>query len=384
MLKIQATPEPRLLVAVEPAAHPPEPATHPEPPADMNPPATRSRRGVLIVVTVLALVAAYAGGRMWWRAHYFIETENAYATGRVHPVSARVAGVVVAVKIEDNQKVQAGDVIAELDPVDQRIRVEQIAAQIHSVEQQIAQVNAQVAQARAQSSGMTAQVAQSAALLQRAELDAARYSKLYGAQMKAVSQAEVDGALAVLAAARADQMGRRHAVDAAQAQVAVALSARDISKAQIDVLQVQLKEAQQQLAYNRIATLVAGTVGKRSVEVGMRVQPGQQLAAIVQDDVWVTANFKETQLGGLHPGQEATVTFDAIPDRPLVGRIESFSPASGAQFALLPADNATGNFTKIVQRVAVKIVLRQDDAKAMRGALVPGMSALVEVRRDRS
>jgi membrane fusion protein (multidrug efflux system) len=124
---------------------------------------------------------------------------------------------------------------------------------------------------------------------------------------------------------------------------------------------------------------VAGRIGKRSVEVGARVQPGQQLAAIVQDDVWVTANFKETQLAGLQPGQAVKVAVDALPGKELTGHVDSFSPASGNEFALLPADNATGNFTKIVQRVPVKITLDPADIKRFPGRLVPGMSTVVEI-----
>ncbi|MBC7860153.1 MAG: HlyD family secretion protein, partial [Burkholderiaceae bacterium] len=158
-----------------------------------------------------------------------------------------------------------------------------------------------------------------------------------------------------------------------------AASAREVAKAQVRVLRVALKDAQQQLAYNQVLAPVAGRIGKRSVEVGMRVQPGQQLAAIVQDEVWVTANFKETQLAELRPGQSVKVSIDALSGHPLTGKLDSFAPASGAQFALLPADNATGNFTKIVQRVPVKIVLKAEDVKALGGRLVPGMSALAEV-----
>jgi membrane fusion protein (multidrug efflux system) len=147
----------------------------------------------------------------------------------------------------------------------------------------------------------------------------------------------------------------------------------------VNVLRVQLKDAQQQLAYNRVLAPVSGRIGKRNLEVGQRVQAGQQMTAIVEENVWVTANFKETQLAELHPGQNVNVTIDAIPGKKLVGQVESFAPASGAQFALLPADNATGNFTKIVQRVPVKIVFKPADVKALNGRLVPGMSAIAEV-----
>jgi membrane fusion protein (multidrug efflux system) len=297
----------------------------------------------------------------------------------VHPVSARIAGVVTRVLVDDNQVVKAGDTIAELDPADQRVRIEQIEAQIASVRQQVAQADAQFAQTRAQAQAAGAMIAQAQAQALRARQDADRFGQLYTVQMKAVSKAEVDAANAARASAAADVAARRDSAAAAQAQVGAASSARDVLKAQIKVLQAQLKDAQQQLGYNKIVAPVAGRVGKRSVEVGARVQPGQQLAAVVEDNVWVTANFKETQLAGLKPGQPVELEVDALPDQKLVGHVDSFSPASGNQFALLPADNATGNFTKIVQRVPVKIALDAADLKRLSGRLVPGMSVVAEV-----
>ncbi|MES2125764.1 MAG: HlyD family secretion protein [Pseudomonadota bacterium] len=368
MQNSQAQAEAKNIAAIHPVA--------PAPAAAGNPP----NRKVFVIVGLIALVALGVGGRMWYRSANFVETENAYVAGHVTPVSARIAGVVTKVLVEDNQIVKEGDVIAELDPADQRVKVEQIQAQIASAEQQVLQADAQVAQVRAQASGAQAQVAQSEAQLLRAKQDAERYGQLYNTQMKAVSKAELDAANASRSSATADVAARKDAVVAAQAQIGAAGSARDVIKAQIKVLQTQLKDAQQQLAYNKIVASVPGRIGKRSVEVGARVQAGQQLAAIVQDNVWVTANFKETQLAGLKAGQEVKLTIDAIPGRELTGKLDSFSPASGAQFALLPADNATGNFTKIVQRVPVKIVLRAEDIKSLSGRLVPGMSAIAEIK----
>jgi membrane fusion protein (multidrug efflux system) len=336
-------------------------------------------KGVLIVVGLIAAAAIATGGRMWYRSHYFVETENAYVTGHVHAVSTRIPGVVTKVMFDDNQMVKAGDVLAELDPADQSVKVEQIQAQIASVQQQIVQADAAVVQARAQASAAQAQVAQSQANLVRAKQDADRFGQLYNAQMKAVSKAEVDAATAARAGAIADVNARRDNVGAAQAQIAAAASAKGVLEAQVKVLQAQLKDAQQQLGYNQLVAPVSGRIGRKSVEVGARVQAGQQLAAIVQDDVWVTANFKETQLAGLQPGQEVKVEVDALPDHELIGRVDSFSPASGNQFALLPADNATGNFTKIVQRVPVKITFKPEDLKKYSGRLAPGMSTVVEI-----
>ncbi|HEX8785929.1 MAG TPA: HlyD family secretion protein [Telluria sp.] len=352
------------------------------PPSAPAVPANASKgppKRVLIVVGLIAAAALFAGGRMWYRSHYFVETDNAYIAGHVHNVSSRIPGVVTKVLFDDNQMVKAGDVLVELDPADQRVKVDQIQAQIASVQQQIIQADAAVEQAKAQASAARAQVAQSEANLVRAKQDAERYGQLYNAQMKAVSKAEVDAATAARAGAIADVAARRDNVGAAQAQIAAATSARDVLKSQVKVLQTQLQDAQQQLGYNKIVAPVSGRIGKRSVEVGARVQPGQQLAAIVQDDVWVTANFKETQLPGLVPGQQVKISVDALPDKELVGRVDSFSPASGNQFALLPADNATGNFTKIVQRVPVKITFTPDELKKYSGRLVPGMSTEVEI-----
>jgi len=344
-------------------------------PAGKTPP----NRRVLVIVGIIALAALTVGGRMFYRSYNYVDTENAYVTGHVHPVSARVAGVVTRVLVEDNQLVKAGDPIAELDTADQQVRIEQIEAQIASVQQQVRQAEATIAQTHAAASAAQAQVAQAQAQLVRAGQDAERYGQLYNSQMKAVSKAELDAATAARAGATADVAARKDAVVAAQAQVGAATSAREVLQAQIKVLQAQLKDARQQLGYNRILAPVAGRIGKRAVEVGARIQPGQQLAAVVEDKVWVTANFKETQLANLKPGQEVEVKVDALPGRTLTGRLDSFAPASGAQFALLPTDNATGNFTKIVQRVPVKITLRPDDIKALSGRLVPGMSAVVEI-----
>jgi membrane fusion protein (multidrug efflux system) len=297
----------------------------------------------------------------------------------VHQVSSRVAGVVTKVLVDDNQLVKAGDTIAELDPVDHAVRVEQIEAQIASMQQQLKQAEAQIEQVRAQAAGASAQVKQSQAQLLRARQDAERFGQLYNETMKAVSKAEVDASNAARDAAVADLAARRDNAAAAQAQIGAAEAGRDVLKAQVKVLQAQWKEAQQQLAYNRIVAPVDGRVGRRSVEVGARVQPGQAMLAVVEDNVWVVANFKETQLAGLAPGQMVNLEVDALPEHHLVGRVDSFAPASGNQFALLPADNATGNFTKIVQRVPVKITLDPQDVKKYAGRLVPGMSVVAEV-----
>ena len=338
-----------------------------------------SKVRVFGVLGVLILAGLGFGGRMYWRSQNFVETENAYVAGHVHPISARISGVVTKVLVDDNQFVKEGQVIAELDPADQGVKLEQIQAQIASVEQQVLQADAQTAQARASASAAQAQVAQAQAQSLRAQQDAERYGQLYNTQMKAVAKSELDAANAARTGALADVAARKDAALAAQAQVGAAQAAREVLKAQIKVLQAQAKDAQLQVSYNRIVAPVSGRLGKRNVEVGARVQPGQQLAAIVEDKVWVTANFKETQLAGLKTRQDVDVVIDALPGEHLKAKLDSFSPASGNQFALLPADNATGNFTKIVQRVPVKLTFADADLQRLAGRLAPGMSAMAEV-----
>ena len=177
------------------------------------------------------------------------------------------------------------------------------------------------------------------------------------------------------------------AADAAQASLKVAGSALQsaeaataAARAQQQVAQADVKDTELQLSYTEIRAPAAGRIGRKNLETGNRVQPGQALLALVQPDVWVEANFKETQLARLKPGQPVRLRVDALPGRLLAGHVESLAPASGSQFALLPPDNATGNFIKIVQRVPVKIAVDRQDASDCEGRIVPGMSTLVEVK----
>jgi membrane fusion protein (multidrug efflux system) len=153
-----------------------------------------------------------------------------------------------------------------------------------------------------------------------------------------------------------------------------------VAQAQRRTAEVGLADAELQLSYTTVSAPVAGTLGRKSVEAGQRVQPGQALLAVVADQKWVVANFKETQLASMKVGQNVSIRIDALPSRAFRGYVESFSPASGAQFALLPPDNATGNFTKIVQRVPVKIVFDPEDIKGFESRIVPGLSTVVSVQ----
>jgi membrane fusion protein (multidrug efflux system) len=352
----------------------PTPASPPAAPARSGPP-----RRLLVIGALVLLAALGFAARLWWLSEHVAETDNAFVAGHVHPVSSRLGGVVLQVQAEDNASVKGGQPLLVLDPADQQVQIERLKAQIAQVQAQIAGNGAQIAQARAQAAATQAQTAQAAALLARGERDLERAQKLYGGELRAVSRQELDAATATRDAATADVHARQAAVSAAQEQVKGAAAARDAAVAQQAVLQAQLKDAQQQLGYTTVPAPAAGRIGKRNVEVGQRVQPGQQLMAVVQEDVWITANFKETQLTRMKEGQGASVKIDAFPGQVFHARVQSFAPASGASFALLPPDNATGNFTRVVQRVPVKLVLDAADAAAFKGRLVPGLSATVAV-----
>lgn len=341
-------------------------------------PAAGKRKGRLIFAAIL-LAALGFGLRMWWRSHNFEETDNAYLAAHVSVVSPRISGVVTKVLVDDNQWVRAGDPLVELDSADQQVKIDQIKAQLAQADEQIRQIDEQLKQSQAEALAAKALVARAEAQRHRSDAEAKRISSLYDAQVKSVSTSEMEAAIAARDSAAAEVQAQEYQAKAAVAKHDAMEAAHAFAVAQKKVLASQLQEAGLQLKYTRIVAPVGGRVGRRNVEVGTRLQAGQQLLAIVQDGVWVNANFKETQLHGLYAGQRANVRIDAFPGEEFTGRVDSFSPASGAQFSLLPPDNATGNFTKIVQRIPVKIVLDPESVKSVAGRLAPGSSAVVEI-----
>jgi len=296
-------------------------------------------------------------------------TTDAYVTGRIHPVAPRVTGTVQALLVNDNQHVKAGDVLLELDTRDFDVRVEQAKAEIDRAKGQLASAEAQIAEA-----GAAIVAAQASA--RRTALDLRRSSELVNETPRGVSQQEYDAAKAAADSAVANQAS-------AEANKVAAVAARESAKAQVATGEAALHDAELAYGYTKVVAPVSGYVGRRTVEVGARVNAGQTLLSIVSDEVWVVANFKETQLHGMRRGTEARMTVDAIPDVTFIGHVDSLSPASGSQFALLPADNATGNFTKVVQRVPVKILFSPDDLRRYRERLSPGLSTIVKIRAEK-
>ena len=341
------------------------------------PPAPRRRGRVLAIVVLLAILATL--GRLWWRSHFFEETDNAYVEGQITMVAPRISGVVAKVFIVDNQKVKEGDRLVELDPTDYAVRVDRISAGLREIDAEMKRLDALVEQGRAEAKSVAAAVSRAQVQAERSRAEAKRQIALFAREAKAVSRTELDAAVAARDSAEADIAAQEAQVKVAQARILASESARAAALARRDALAAERKDAELQRGYTLVLAPVSGRIGKKNVEVGVHVQPGQRLLAIVQNEVWVVANFKEVQLRGLHPGQRASVRFDAFPGEEIAGRIDSFAPASGSQFALLPPDNATGNFTKIVQRVPVKVTFAPDALGSLADLVVPGMSAVVEV-----
>ena len=324
------------------------------------------RLALALLGAVVTTTTAWSAYRWWDYARTWVKTDNAYVAAHIHQVSSRVAGTVSEVLVDENQVVVAGQVVARLDARDLEVRRQQTLAQLAQAQAQVQQAKARIAQARSE-------ITREQAHTTKAQQDLERAKTLSQHGNEAISRQEFDAAQAVANAAQAALAAAGSALQSAEAAAVAA-------QAQEKVTETNLRDAELQLSYTEVLAPAAGRIGKKNLETGNRVQPGQALLALVQPDVWVAANFKETQLSRVKSGQRVRLRVDAFPDRALAGTVESLAPASGAQFALLPPDNATGNFTKIVQRVCVKITLDSQSERDCEGRLVPGMSAVVEVR----
>jgi membrane fusion protein, multidrug efflux system len=331
---------------------------------------------ILAGAGILAVAVAATTGYLRYAAG-FESTDDAFLQGDVHPVSTRIDGTVVRVLVDDNQHVAAGQALFELDPSDLRLDLQASEAGLAQARANEAEVAAQIARARAGVAAAAARAAQNAAQLDPARIDFRRAQSLLGEG--AISQQEWDAARAGLDAARAAQTSLASARDSAGAGLAAAQAQEAVARAEVEKAEASVRLAKLQVAYTVVRAPSAGRVAKKTVEVGQRLQPGQPVMAIVSDQVWVVANFKENQLARLRRGERAEVSLDAAGGRTFPGLVDSFSPGTGAEFSLLPPDNATGNFTKIVQRLPVKILLVDEAADAARTRLSPGLSADVRV-----
>jgi membrane fusion protein, multidrug efflux system len=335
----------------------------------------RRLAGIAVLLAVLG-AAGYYGTYWWTTGRFLVWTDDAYVGAYTTTLAAKISGYVASVAVEDNVAVKTGDVIATIDDGDYRLAVEtardKVATQQATIERIAKQIVAQVAavdQAKAQ---LTA--AQAGAT--RAQLELARQQAL--ASRDFASRQTLEQAVANNDQAIAAVQSAQAALQSAAATVDVLKGQREEAVGTLKEQETALAKAERDLSFAVIRAPFDGVIGNRGVHTGDYVQPGQRLASLVPlDAIYVDANFKETQLAKLRPDQPVSITVDALPDRVFEGRVMSFAPASGSMFSLLPPDNATGNFTKIVQRVAVRVRVPAEVARE--GVLRPGMSVVVSV-----
>ncbi len=333
-------------------------------------------RKILAGSAAFVIAASAVGGYLHYAAG-FESTDDSYLEGDVHPVSPRINGTVARVLINDNDHVEAGQPLFEIDPADLNLAVQADEAGLAQAQAGEIQAKAQISRAQADVETATARIAQNAAQLTLAELDFHRMETLVS--KGAASTQELDEARAAFDAAQAAQQSLASARDSAEAGLAAAQAQHAVALAQVQKAEAALETAKLQVDYTVVRAPSSGRVAKKAVEVGQRLQPGQPVMAIVSDQVWVVANFKENQLARLRSGEKATIRVDADRGRVFQGVVQSFSPGTGAEFSLLPPDNATGNFTKVVQRVPVKILFADDSRAESAAHLSPGLSAVVSV-----
>jgi membrane fusion protein, multidrug efflux system len=336
------------------------------------------RRPVVSAIGALLLAAALGAGYLYVdQAGHFQSTDDAFIAARQSTIAPKVSGYITAVPVTDNQHVKAGDVIARIDDRDYRTALDQTQAQVAAAKASIENIDAQLDVQQAQISANAAQVDQAQAALVFAEQQAARYEHLeqtgYGTIQNAQQySSQLRQQQAALASAQATLKLAQRQLEALKAQ-------RESALANLAQAQAQRDQAQLNLSYTTVTAAQPGRVVNLGAAVGQFAQPGTGLATFVPDEIWVTANFKEIQLDRMRPGDAATLSIDAYPGRAIRGHVDSVQPGSGTAFSLLPAQNATGNYVKIVQRVPVKIVMDNppDDV-----ALGPGMSVVPTVRVD--
>ena len=335
------------------------------------------RKTLLMLLPVVLLVAGLYGGLQWWRDWRFQQsTDDAYVESDISLISPKIEGYIKNVEVEDNQHVKAGQVLFVIDDSDFAAKVAQSKAAVDAEVASVATFETRHDQQLAMINQAAAEVESAKAEVGRADLDQKRYVSLVASDVATKQRYETAEADATKASA--NLLRAQAALEAAKQQLAVLDAQKHEEQAKRDQARATLQLAQNDLDNTVIRAPVDGVVGNRAGQIGQYVKPGTQLASLVPlPKVYVTANFKETQLTRMRPGQPAEISVDAYPDQVIDGKVESFAPASGAEFSLLPPDNATGNFTKIVQRVPVRIAVPADSP--LSSLLRPGLSVVVNV-----
>jgi membrane fusion protein (multidrug efflux system) len=355
----------------------PQPAAEPPSPAPPIPSLRRSRRRLPRLLAAIVLVIAAAGAFAWWReARLWESTDDAFIDVHMVRVSPQVAGRVARVLVDDNQLVKPGETLLEIDPADFKARLAQAAASELNAKASLAQAKAQQAVERVNVEQSHAQVEVAQANAEIAAIQLERDQRLAAAKAISVQQLDNSTANARSASANLEAARKKEASD--KAEIDVAASRIAAAEADLDSAAAQVEQARLNLSYTRIVAAEEGHIARKNVSPGDYVQIGQNLMALVPVHLWVTANFKETQLDQMRVGQPVEIRVDAYPGRVFKGHVDSFQPGSGAAFSLLPPENATGNYVKVVQRVPVKIVF--DEAPDPSRPLGPGMSVVPSVK----
>jgi len=335
------------------------------------------RRSLITAALAAALIAGGIFGVNWWiSGRYMISTDDAYVRAHNTTLASKISGYVASIPIEDNAAIRSGDVIATIDDGDYRLAADAAREKVATQQATVDRIGRQIVAQAANVEQTRAQMISAQADAKKTQLEFERQQAL--AAQKFASQQQLEQA-----EANRDQSAA--AVASAQAVIDAAVANLDVLKAQqqeaartLDELQTALAKAERDLSFTVIRAPVDGVFSNRAVQTGDYVQTGQRIASLVPlDDVYVEANFKETQLARLRPGQPVSISVDALPEHAIKGTVASLSPASGAVFSLLPPDNATGNFTKIVQRLPVRIEVPA--GVATQRVLRPGMSVVVRV-----
>lgn len=348
----------------------PDKKEDPQPKKPEKPPLYK-RRGFIPAVIIIAVVLIAAILVCWLILRQYVYTDDAYIDGHVTQVSARISSQVVALHIVDNQLVHKGDLLIELDPTTFQVALEQAKAQAASSQGKLAQAQAQVGTAKASVLTATAQFDAAQVQFGNADRDLKRYQEV---DERARSRQQLDNAYTTRKNAQAQLEEAKAQKISADANVTSAEASVKAAQGDLETSMANEKSAEVNLFYCKIYSPVEGRVTARTVDVGNYVSPGQALFMLVDPRVWITANFKETQLTLMRPGQPVTIHVDAFPGHTWHGHVDSIQAGSGSRFSVLPAENATGNFVKIVQRVPVKIIFDAGENTNDAPMLSPGLS----------
>lgn len=328
---------------------------------DQQPERKRPGKKPLIILAIVVVIMLIVGFWFWFSTRNQETTDDAFTEGDAVTIAPKASGYVVKLLVNDNQRVKKGDLLVEIDPSDNKAQREQANAQLGLAIAQLHQAQAQLALSRVQYPAQRDQALADQAKAEASLLNAqADYRRQRGVDPRATSQRNIDSASAQLRSAQAQLQSAKAQVEVAS-QVALQIRQQETNvearQQQVEQAKAQLSTADLNLSYTQVRAPYDGFITKRNVQVGTLVQAGSSLFSLVSPDIWITANFKESQLQHMNPGDKVEISVDAWPDMKLEGHVDSIQMGSGSRFSTFPSENATGNYVKIVQRVPVKIVI---------------------------